>query len=153
MAQLEIIKSQTSEFLRKKASSVDKIDKSILKILDDMTETLHNAGANGLAAPQVGISLRLIIVKIEKEYVKLINPTIVKAAGEQISLEGCLSLPGVYGRIKRPEFIVVQALDTNGKVIEMKARYRLVTVFAHEIDHLDGVLFIDKAIEVVNYRR
>lgn len=153
MALREIIKHQTSEILKKRAKKVDKIDNIILALLEDMTETLQNAGGNGLAAPQVGVSLRLIVVKDDTIYKKLINPVIVKSAGEQISLEGCLSLPGIYGKVKRPEFAVVEALDMYGKRIEMKARHRLAAIFSHEIDHLEGILLIDKAIQVVTYKR
>lgn len=153
MALREIIKYQTNDILKREAKKVDKIDTTILTILEDMTDTLYNAGGNGLAGPQVGVSLRLIVVRGETKYLKLINPVIVKSAGEQISPEGCLSLPGIYGKVKRPEFIVIEALDVNGNRVDMKASYRLAAIFAHEIDHLDGVLMIDKAIQVITYKK
>lgn len=152
MALREILKYPVSGVLRDPAKKVEIIDAKILTVLNDMVETLQNAGGKGLAAPQIGIPLRLIVIRHETNYMSLINPVIIRSAGEQISLEGCLSLPGVYGKIKRPEFLIVQALDKNGKNIEMKALYRLASAFAHEIDHLDGILLIDKAIQVVNYR-
>lgn len=147
----DIIKNPENEILRKKAKKVDKIDKKVLSILDAMADTLHNVGGNGLAAPQVGVSLRLIVVKDEEKYIKLINPEFAKSAGEQISLEGCLSLPGIYGIVKRPEYAVVKALDVNGNPYGVTVLHRLAATFAHEIDHLDGILLIDKAIRIINY--
>jgi peptide deformylase len=153
MALREIIKNQASEVLRKKAGDVNKIDVKISALLEDMSETLLNAGGDGLAAPQVGVSLRLVVIKSDMSIIKLVNPVIVKAAGEQISPEGCLSLPGVYGKVRRPEFVLIQALGQNGKPVEIKAKNRLAAALAHEIDHLDGILLIDKAFQVVTYRR
>ncbi len=112
MAVCEIITNPANKILRKKTEFVDKVDKKALAILDDMAETLRNTGGNGLAAPQIGVSLRLIIVKLESNYMQLINPVIVKTAGEQYSLEGCLSLPGIHGIVRRPEFALIHALDT-----------------------------------------
>jgi peptide deformylase len=151
MAIGEIIKNPANEILRKKAKNVEKIDKNVLSILDDMAETLYKTGGNGLAAPQLGVSLRLIVIKDEGNYIKLINPEIVRSAGEQISLEGCLSLPGIYGIVKRPEYAIIKALDISGNPYGMKALHRLAAVAAHEIDHLEGILLIDKAIRIVNY--
>lgn len=153
MAIRQIIKYQKDDILKSKAIKVDKIDTNILNILEDMTETLHSAGGNGLAAPQIGVLLRLIVVQGEVNYLKLINPVIIMSEGEQLSLEGCLSLPGVYGKIKRPEFVVIEALDVNGKRVEVKAQYRQAAIYAHEIDHLDGILLLDKAIQVVTHKR
>lgn len=152
MATRTIIKDPADVILRKKAHKIDSVNKRVLNVLDDMAETLQKAGGNGLAAPQVGVPQRLIVVKNESHYIKLINPIIVRSAGEQISLEGCLSLPGIYGVVKRPEFTVIQALDTSGQSFEMKALHNLAAAFAHEIDHLDGILLIDKAIRIVNYK-
>lgn len=150
MAVRDIIINPADKSLRRKAENVGKIDKTILKLLEYMTETLQNAGGNGLAAPQIGVPRRLIIVKKEMNYVKLINPVLVRSAGEQISLEGCLSLPGIYGIVRRPEFVVIRALDTEGKRCEIKAVRHLAAAFAHEIDHLDGTLMIDKAVRIVS---
>lgn len=149
----EIITDKMSDILRNKAKKVEKISATILAVLEDMTETLKHAGGNGLAAPQIGISLRLIVVKIETNYIKLINPTIVKSAGEQISLEGCLSLPGVYVKVKRPEFMRIEALDIKGKPTAVSALHQRAAIFAHEIDHLEGVLMIDKALQVITYKK
>lgn len=150
MAIGEIIK-YPNDSLRKKAKKIDRVDDKILSLLDEMTEILQDAGGSGLAAPQIGVSLRLIVVKDEKHFVKLINPEIVRSAGEQLSLEGCLSLPGIYGAVKRPQFVVIQALDVSGKPFTRNALHRLAAAFAHEIDHLDGVLLIDKATRIINY--
>jgi len=150
MAVRDIIIDPADKALRRKAESVDRVDKNVLKLLEDMTETLQNAGGNGLAAPQIGVLSRLIIVKKEMKYIKLINPVLVKSAGEQISFEGCLSLPGIYGVIRRPEFAVIGALDTEGKPFEIKAVRHLAAAFVHEIDHLDGILMIDKAVRIIS---
>jgi peptide deformylase len=153
MASREIIKSPSGDALRKKAKSIGRVDDKVMRVFADMTETLRESGGNGLAAPQIGVMLRLIIVKNELEYIKLANPVIVKSAGEQLSLEGCLSLPGVYAMVKRPEYVLIRALGSSGKLIELKALHRLTAALAHEIDHLDGILMIDKAIRIVNYKK
>jgi peptide deformylase len=154
MAILEIrkfSKHQANEIFRKVSQNVEKIDTKIVNLLADMTETLQNNGGNGLAAPQIGVSLRLIVVKNRNDYIKLINPVIIKSIGEQISFEGCLSLPGIYGKLKRPEFMLIHALDINGKPIEIRAFHRLAIICDHEIDHLEGVMFIDKVNQIVTY--
>lgn len=150
MAVRDIIMNPADKALRREANSVYKIDKTVLILLEDMTETLKNAGGNGLAAPQIGVPRRLVIVKRDLNYLKLINPVLVRSEGEQISLEGCLSLPGIYGIIRRPEFVVIEALDTEGRHCEIKAVRHLAAAFAHEIDHLDGILMIDKAVRIVS---
>jgi peptide deformylase len=150
MAIREIIKSPSGDALRKKAKSIDRVDNKVVRVFADMTDTLRESGGNGLAAPQIGVMLRLIIVKNELEYIKLANPVMIKSAGEQLSLEGCLSLPGVYAIIKRPEYALIRALDSSGKFIELKALHRLAAALTHEIDHLDGILMVDKALRIVN---
>ena len=130
--------------LREKCKRVPSISKSIQTLIDDMIETMvENYGA-GLAAPQVGKILRLIVVRTEEiEPFALINPEIVKKSGERMVDEGCLSYPGYRGEIKRAESVTVKGLDRDGKAIRIKATDFLAQVLEHEIDHLNGVLYID----------
>jgi peptide deformylase len=131
--------------LRQKSKRVKTIDDSIKRLVADMIETLHAApGRAGLAAPQVGIPLRLVVIGIpEEEDIVLINPEIVKKTGERLVTEGCLSIPGYFGEIKRAESVRVKARDRNGKEIRIKADELLAQALEHEIDHLNGVLYID----------
>ena len=136
--------------LRKKSKPVKSFDKKLYTLLDDMAETMYDAPGVGLAAPQVGENIRVIVVDIniqeeqEKDLKELINPKIVESKGTQISEEGCLSVPGFMGNIKRKEDIVVEALDRNGEEVVIEASDLLSRVLQHEIDHLDGVLFFDR---------
>jgi peptide deformylase len=130
--------------LRRKALKVNTIDASIQRLIDDMVETMYDAGGVGLAAPQVGISLRVIVLGIpDEEPFAIINPQIVKKEGERVVTEGCLSIPGYRGELKRAEQVKVRGLDRNGKELRMKAEGLLAQALEHEIDHLDGVLYID----------
>lgn len=146
MALLNIINFQTDDILRKKAGTVEKIDNRIPTLLEDMAETMYNANGAGLAAPQVGILRRLVVIDDGTGLIKLINPTIVETDGEQQEIEGCLSIPGIYGRVKRPEKVIVKALDENGQIFDLVGTGLLARALCHEIDHLDGVLFVDKVI-------
>jgi peptide deformylase len=147
MAVLTII--QTSEIdLRHKADKVQNFDKSIRTLLGDMAETLASAGGLGLAAIQVGVPMRIFVVRRGTEYIKFVNPTISGAEGRQDSPEACLSLPGVYGMVRRPARVIVDALDENGKPFRLEATGRLAGALSHEYDHLDGILFTDKAYMV-----
>lgn len=149
---LRQIREVGDDLLRKKSRPVEEIDEKIIQLLDDMHETLKASNDGiGLAAPQIGILKRLIVIDLtaeEGEVYKLINPVIVKSKGEQVCREGCLSVPGMLGDVTRPKEVVVEALDVNGKKITIKAKDLLAIVLCHEIDHLDGVLFIDKATEL-----
>ena len=130
--------------LRKKAKKVLEIDQSIQQIIDDMIETMHTASGAGLAAPQVGIPLRIIVIDVnDKEAIAFINPEIVKREGERIVEEGCLSVPGYRGELKRSQWVKVKALDRNGKQVRLKGEDILGQALEHEIDHLNGVLYID----------
>ena len=149
---LREIRTEGDEILRKKSREIEKIDDKILELLDDMYDTLKNSEDGvGLAAPQVGILKRAIVVDLSEEGgegpYKLINPKIIKAKGEQICREGCLSVPGVLGDVIRPSEVVVEALNEKGEEVKIKAKDILAVVLCHEIDHLDGILFIDKATE------
>ena len=144
MAIRNIVKDN-DPLLRKKCREVEKIDEKIITLLDDMKETLAVANGVGLAAPQVGILRRVIIVDTGDEILELINPVIVKESGHQDSLEGCLSVPGVRGHVDRPKKVTVQGYDREGNLMEYKAQDFVATIFCHETDHLDGILFVDKA--------
>ena len=146
MALRNIMNYQTDEILRKKAKAVENVKSRIQSLLADMTETMYHADGAGLAAPQVGILRRLVVIDIGAGLIKLINPVIVEADGEQQEMEGCLSIPGIYGKVKPPEKVVVKALDENGKPFDLEGTGMLARALCHEIDHLNGILFIDKVI-------
>ena len=131
--------------LRQKSKRVKAIDGSIRKLVGDMIETLHAApGRAGLAAPQVGVSWRVIVIGIpEEEDIVLINPEIVRRKGERMVTEGCLSVPGYYGVVKRAESVSAKGLNLKGREIRIKADELLAQALEHEIDHLNGVLYID----------
>lgn len=148
MAVLEIRK-YPDEVLKKKASEITDIDGNIQKLIDDMIETMYKSNGIGLAAPQVGVSKRLIIVDISpreenNSLIVMINPQIVSTEGELLSEEGCLSLPGFITRLKRNEKIFVKGVDRKGKEIEIETNGLLGRAIQHEIDHLDGILLIDR---------
>ena len=146
MALRNITNYKTDDILRKKSRNVDKIDERTLQLLDDMAETMYKENGAGLAAPQVGILKRVIVVDIGDGLIKLINPEIVEHEGEQQDEEGCLSVPEIIGEVKRPYKLKVKGLNELGEEIEIKATGFLARAFCHEIDHLDGILFIDKVI-------
>ena len=149
MAILQIIK-EGDELLRKKSREVNEITPRILTLLDDMAQTMREANGCGLAAPQVGVLRRVVVVECEPgELYELINPEIIERKGEQQELEGCLSIPGRNGITKRPETVTVQALDRNGKMRKYTGSGVLARAFCHEIDHLDGILYIDHAIRML----
>lgn len=131
--------------LRQKAKRVRNIDGSIKKLVSNMIETLHaDPGRVGLAAPQVGISLRVIVISIpEQADIVIINPEIVRRRGERMIDEGCLSIPGYLGQVKHAESVTVKGRDQNGKEIRIKAEGLLAQALEHEIDHLNGVLYVD----------
>jgi peptide deformylase len=131
--------------LKQKAKKVHTIDRSTRKLIRDMLETMHaEPGRVGLAAPQVGVPLRVIVIGMpEEEDVILINPKIVRRRGERVIDEGCLSVPGYFGQITRAESVTVKGRDQNGKEVRIKAEDLLAQVLEHEIDHLNGTLYID----------
>ena len=145
MAKLQIRKIG-DEVLRKVCRPVEEITPRILTLLDDMTETMRHADGVGLAAPQVGILRRIVVIEVEEgKVIELINPKIIATAGEQVGAEGCLSVPGRRGTVKRPKHVTVRATDRHGKVFEMSGSDLLARAFCHELDHLDGKLYIDRA--------
>jgi peptide deformylase len=148
MALRQIRNYKTNDVLRKKAKLVEKIDERLQMLISDMFDTMYRADGVGLAAPQVGILKRVVVIDVgDGDGVHaLINPEFVSQSGEEIDFEGCLSIPGIRGKVKRPANVTVKALDRNGKEIVLEASGMLARALCHEIDHLDGVLFIDKAI-------
>lgn len=140
------IRKDGDEVLRKVSRKVEAIDDRILTLLDDMKDTMHKAEGVGLAAPQVGILRRVVVIDIREGLIELINPVIVYESGEQIEEEGCLSVPGIRGEVKRPAKVIVRAMNRKGETFEMTGTELLAIAFCHEIDHLNGVLFTDKAI-------
>ena len=148
MAKLQIRKIG-DEVLRKPCRPVDEITPRILTLLDDMVETMRAANGCGLAAPQVGVLRRVVVVEVEEGTVyELINPKIIAYSGQQEEEEGCLSVPGQWGITRRPMSVTVRALDRHGKQIDVSGSGLLARAFCHELDHLDGKLFIDNAIRV-----
>lgn len=131
--------------LHRKAKRVRRIDGSVQKLIDDMIETMQDiGGAAGLAAPQVGVPLQVIVAETpEDELVVLVNPEIVKKSGEYEVMEGCLSLPGYRGKIKRWESVTVKGRDRNGKEVRVKAEGLLAQALQHEIDHINGIVYVD----------
>ena len=149
MAKLKIVK-HGDETLRKVCRPVDQITPRIVTLLDDMIETMRDADGCGLAAPQVGILRRIAVVEVEPgEVIELINPKIVAFAGEQQEQEGCLSIPGRWGITKRPMHVTVRALNRKGETFEVSGSELLARALCHEIDHLDGKLFLDCMIEEI----
>ena len=146
---IRVIRTNDDEVLRKKSKNVDAINDRILTLLDDMADTMYKAEGVGLAAPQIGVLRRLIVIDIGEGMLKLINPQIISYTGEQIDIEGCLSLPDTHGEVKRPESLIVRAMNDKGQNIEINASGLLARALNHEIDHLNGILFIDKAIRIV----
>ncbi len=145
MAKLKIRKIG-DEALRKTCRPVEAITPRVLTLLDDMLETMRAANGCGLAAPQVGILRRIVVVEVEPgEVYELINPKIIAYSGEQEGIEGCLSVPDQSGIVKRPMNVTVRALDRHGNPVEITGKELLARCFCHELDHLDGTLYVDKA--------
>ncbi len=140
---------EDNEFLRKKSREVTVIDDRILTLLDDMKDTLYAENGVGLAAPQIGVLRRVVVIDIGEGLIELINPVICYKKGEQINAEGCLSVPGRSGTVSRPEKVTVRALDRSGKEFELTGEGLLAIALCHEIDHLGGTLYIDKMIAEV----
>ena len=149
MAILNIVKrKENEEFLRKKSREVTEITPRILTLIDDMIETMRDANGCGLAAVQVGVLRRVVVIETEEGLFELINPKIIAMSGEQEGQEGCLSLPGEWGNVKRPMHVTVRALNRDGEEIEVTGHALLARALCHELDHLDGKLYIDKATDI-----
>lgn len=144
---LRIIRKKGDEVLTKKCKEVTKFDGKLAELLDDMYDTMKNADGVGLAAPQVGILKRCVVIDIGEGKIELVNPVITKSEGEQIGQEGCLSIPNFWGDVKRPETVTVSAFDRAGQAIEVTGSGLLAVAICHELDHLDGRLFDSLVIE------
>lgn len=141
---------KTDEILRKRCKPVENFDDKLGILLDDMAETMHKANGVGLAAPQVGILRRAVVVDVGEGLIELVNPEIIKSKGSQRGIEGCLSCPDDWGYVVRPTEIIVKAQDRTGKNIQLKLKGFFAVATCHEIDHLDGHLFTDFADEMVD---
>ena len=141
---LRKIRLSTDEVLRKKSKEVVEINQKIIELLDDMADTMYEANGVGLAAPQVGVLRRVIVIDIGEGLIELINPVIIETAGEQLGEEGCLSVPGKVGEVKRPNYCKVEALNRDGDKIVVEGEEFMARALCHEIDHLNGELYIDK---------
>ena len=143
------IRTDNDPILRKKSRIVENFDEKLWVLLDDMKDTMYQAEGVGLAAVQVGVLKRVVIVDVGDGLIELINPVITAMSGTQCNVEGCLSAPGRYGEVIRPEKVVVNAFDRNGEGFEIMAEGLLAIALCHEIDHLDGNVFLDKVVKFV----
>lgn len=136
--------------LSAKSAAFKEINKEALELIKDLKDTLYNSTGIGLAAPQIGINKKAIVIDLRDgmEPIALINPEIIKSSGKQESEEGCLSYPGYYGFLERPKKVVVRGINEKGQLVEYTAEELLCRAFCHEIDHLDGIMFTDKAYEL-----
>ena len=150
MAKLKILKVG-DDTLRKVCRPVDTVNNRVLTLLDDMVETMRAADGVGLAAPQVGVLRRIVVIETPEDgLIELINPKIIAFSGEQESEEGCLSVPGRWGITRRPMHVTVRAMNRRGETFDVTGSGLLAKAFCHEIDHLDGKLYIDKAIKMLD---
>lgn len=140
------IRISTDEVLRKKCKEVKEITPNLLTLLDDMADTMYEAEGVGLAAPQVGILKRAVVIDIGEGLVELINPEILETSGSQTDDEGCLSVPGKSAPVERPYYVKVKAIDRDGNPFIIEGEELMARALCHEIDHLDGILYIDKAL-------
>lgn len=147
MALLHIVR-YPDPVLREKAGKVTRITPNLKRMVENMAETMYDASGIGLAAPQIGISKRVIIVDPGEGLITLINPEIVKMSGKERAREGCLSFPGVWGEVDRAQSVEVRGLDLDGEEVYIAAEGFLARALQHEIDHLDGIVFTDRAVEV-----
>ena len=144
------IRERGDEILYKKCKAVVKFDEKLHILLDDMYETMQSRDGVGLAAPQVGILKRAGVIDVGDGKIELINPEIVEESGEQTGSEGCLSVPGVFGEVTRPNVVTVKAQDRDGKWFKITGKELLARAFCHEIEHLDGKLFLDRVIRFID---
>jgi peptide deformylase len=147
MALRNIVK-EGDEILTKRAREVSEINDRIRQLLDDMIDTMRENDGVGLAAPQVGVLRRVFVVEVDDKIYELINPEIIETEGIQTGEEGCLSVPGCIGTVERPAYIKMKGLDRYGNEIEVEGTELLAVALSHEYDHLEGILFVNKALEV-----
>lgn len=134
--------------LRRISKPVKEVNANIVKLMNNMAETMYYSHGVGLAAPQVGINKRVIVVDVGERLIKLANPELIKTHGIQNGPEGCLSIPGIYGNVKRSNYVKIRALDENNQEVTITAKGFEARALQHEMDHLDGILFIDKATDL-----
>lgn len=147
---LRNIRTLGDDILRKKCRTIERIDDRILSLLKDLADTMYNSeNGAGLAAPQVGILKRLVVIDMGQGLINLVNPEIIETYGTQEVIEGCLSIPDKWGKLERPEKVTVKALNERGEEVTITGTGPLAKCLCHEIDHLDGILFIDKVKEFV----
>jgi peptide deformylase len=141
-----------AEILKKRCQEVTKFDRKLAKVLDDMYDTMIKYDGVGLAAPQIGLDLRIAVVDIDDESgtIEMMNPRILETAGEQTGPEGCLSFPGIYGEVTRPFYVKIEAFDRKGRKYTLEAEDFLARAIQHELDHLDGILFTSKVIRYLD---
>lgn len=149
MAIRKIVELGKDDVLRKHSRKVDKFDRRLNILLDDMADTMYAADGVGLAAPQVGILKRCVVIDTGEGLLELINPEIMEASDYAVGVEGCLSVPDKRGTVERPNKVLVHAQNRKGRHIEVEAEGLLAVCMCHEIDHLDGILYVDKMIEDV----
>lgn len=145
------IRKLPDDILHKKCRPVETIDERTRELIEDMTETMYQLpNCGGLAANQVGVLKRVVVIDVGEGLYQLVNPKIIEAEGERVVVEGCMSSPDVWGKVKRPERVVVEYTNPEGEVLQKEAEGLLAKCFCHELDHLDGVFFTDKVIEYVD---
>lgn len=149
MAIRKIVKLGEDDVLRRHSRKVEKFDRRLGILLDDLADTMYEADGAGLAAPQVGILKRAVVVDVGEGLLELVNPEILEAEGTQMCVEGCLSVPGKRGKVERPQKVRVHAQDRKGNHIEVEAEGFLANAVCHELDHLEGIVYVDKMIEDV----
>lgn len=147
---LRNIVTEGDSVLLKNCRPVEKFDARLHELIDDMAETMAKANGVGLAAPQVGVLRRVVVIDVGEGVIELVNPVIIESSGEQQAVEGCLSIPGEYGITVRPQKVKVKAQDRNGKDFEIEGEDLLARAFCHELDHLDGILFKTKAVRMLS---
>ena len=147
MAIRKIVEMGKDDILRKRARRVDKFDRRLAMLLDDLADTMYQADGVGLAAPQVGILRRCVVIDVGEGLIELVNPEILWSEGEVVDAEGCLSVPGRRCTVARPEKVRVHGQDRKGRHIEVEGEALLARALCHELDHLDGILYVDKMIE------
>jgi peptide deformylase len=142
-----VVTADHNDVLTTKAIRVPRVDDGVRRLMDDMVETMFSANGVGLAAPQVGVSLRVIVLRVDNQIYQLANPEMVRCEGDQTGLEGCLSVPGLIGEVTRCLRVVAKGLNRHGKEVRVKGDGLLARAVQHEIDHLDGILFTSRVNE------
>ncbi len=136
-----------NEVLKEKSAEVKHVDETICRLLDNMKDTMYDSNGVGLAAPQIGVLKRVIIVDVDDHFIELVNPVLLQGSGKQVSNEACLSVPNIEVSVERYKTVLVKGYNRNGKTLQVKASGLLSIALQHEMDHLDGILIVDRAKE------